>query len=78
MQQVPISLQLLAVNLGPGFDKSLLGSWQAAADPLNWIYSEHGRCILIIGMKVWPMVRSARLDKHANNDSEEPRDLRHE
>ena len=77
MQQVPISLKLLAMNLGPCLDKSLLGPWQASANALNRIYGEHGRCILIIGMKVWPMVRSARLDKHANNDSEEPRDLRH-
>jgi len=50
LQQVPISLKLLAVNLGPCLDKSLLGSWQAPADTLNRIEGEHGGCILIIGV----------------------------
>ena len=66
------------MDFGPGLDESLLGAWQIAANALDRIEREHALGILIRRMKVRPVVRGADFHEHANDDSEEPRELRHQ
>ena len=77
MQQVPISLEFLAMNFCPGLDQSLLCPGEAPADALDRIYREHACRLLIVGMKMGTVMRHSRFDEHSNHDSEEARDFRH-
>jgi hypothetical protein len=61
----------------PSFNKSLLGSRQAATDALDRIKGEYRFRILISGMKVGPMMRCINLHKHPYDDSEKARQLWH-
>jgi hypothetical protein len=45
LQELPIVMQLLTVNLGPGLHEPLLRSGQAAAETLDRIDREHGRLV---------------------------------
>ena len=66
------------MNLRPGFDQALLGLRHAAAEALDRVDCKDRSLILIIRVKMRPVVRLAYLDEHANDDSEEPRELRHQ
>jgi len=77
LQESPIVLQFLAVNLRPGFDEPLLWPGQAAAKTLERVQRERRGFSLVVRVKVWPLVRSTGFDEHPNHDSKEPRQLRH-
>ncbi len=77
MEPTPIFKELLLMQLRPGFDESLLTAWQSPCDQFNGIHSVNGHFILIIGVKMRPMVLCSRFGKHANDDSEKPRNFRH-
>jgi hypothetical protein len=66
------------MNLRPGFDQTLLGLRQAATEALDRIDCKDRGLILIVRVKMRPVVWLAHLDEHANDDSEEPRELRHQ
>jgi hypothetical protein len=63
------------MNLGPRLNQPLLRSGKTAPDTLDRLDGEHGRSALIIRMEVEPVMRSAGLDEHANDDSKESREL---
>src|SRR5207249_7190934 len=65
------------VELRPGFDESPLPSRQLAGDQLDRVNAEDGHVVLIVRVEVSAMVRATDLDEHANDDAEEPRELRH-
>ena len=65
------------MQLRPGFDESVLTTRQSPCDQFNSIHSVNGHFILIIGVEMRPMVLCSRFGKHANNDSEKPRNFRH-
>src|SRR6187401_1988930 len=77
LQQVPVLLQLLAVNLGPGFDKPLLRLRQFAAQVLDCVDRKHCRVFLVIRVEVRSMMLPTNFSKHPNDYSKEARDLRH-
>jgi hypothetical protein len=68
---------LKLVDTARSLDKSLLGSWERAADALDGIQCEYRLGILVRSMEVWPMVRRADFHEHPDDDSEEPRQLWH-
>lgn len=78
MQEVPVSLELFTMNLSPRLDESLLRSRETASDALDRVNCKHGPRFLIVSMKMWTVVRRSRLNEHSNDNSKEPRDLRHE
>jgi hypothetical protein len=73
----PIPPELLLVNLCPRFNKTALPGRELAAYELDWIDGEDADAVLVVRMKVWTMMRSSRLCKHPDDDSEESCDLRH-
>jgi hypothetical protein len=77
LQEFPISQEFRMMDLGPGLDKALLCPRQSTANTFDWVQSERGQCVLVQRMVVRPMVRGADLHEHSNDDSEEPRQLRH-
>jgi len=77
MQELPVPQQLLTVDFCPGLNESLLGSRKSAADALDGIKSEYGRYVLIRGVEMRPMVRSADFHEHSNHNSKESGNLRH-
>lgn len=77
LQEIPIALKFFAMNLRPGLDEPLLGSSQAATEALDRIDGEDCSLILIVRMKMRPTVGAAYLDKHSDDDSKKPRQLRH-
>lgn len=65
------------MDFGPGLDEALLCARQIPANALDRIERERALGSLILRMKVRPVVRGADSHEHANDDSEESRDLRH-
>ena len=61
----------------PCFDQPALPSGQAASKQLHGIYRENSNFVLIVGVKVWRVVRPTDFHEHANDDAEEPTDLWH-
>ena len=77
LQELPIVVQFVPVNLCPRFDQPLLGLRQAAAQTFDCVDSECRGLILLVRVEVSATVRAADLDEHPNDDSEEPGNLRH-
>ncbi len=65
------------MDLGPGFNEALLSPGEGATDTLDGIEREYRLGILIHSMEVWPMVWCIDFHEHSDDDSEEPRQLRH-
>jgi hypothetical protein len=59
LQEFPIVQQFLAMDFSPRFNEPLLGSRESAADTLDGIKSEDCLHVLIRGMEMRPVVRSA-------------------
>jgi hypothetical protein len=66
LQELPVLLELRAVDLGPSLDEPLLRLWQA----LDGVDGENGRVFLVIRVKVRSMMLPAGFNEHANYDSE--------
>jgi hypothetical protein len=66
------------MQLGPCFNKPLLPSGKRACYQLHRVNTINRYIILIIGMKMWSMMRRVYLPIHANNDTEETTEFRHE
>jgi hypothetical protein len=77
LQELPIVLQLRAVDLGPGLDEALLRFWQASGEVVNRVDGKHRRVLLVERMEMWAAVLRASLDEHPDNDPEEPREFWH-
>jgi len=65
------------VNLGPRLDEPALPPRKLTTDELDRVDRNDADVILVVRMEVWSVVRSRRLGKYSNDDSEEPRDLGH-
>src|SRR5439155_1138337 len=77
LQAVPVSHELLPVELRPRFDEPLLAPRQRTGDHVDRVDAEDGHVVLMVRMEVRAMMRAANLDEHADDDAEEPRQLRH-
>jgi hypothetical protein len=77
LQEIPIALQFVAVNLRPRLHEPLLGLWQATAQTFDRIQRENRCLVLVVRVKVWAMMGPAGFNEHPNDDSEEPRQLGH-
>jgi hypothetical protein len=73
LQEIPISLQFLSMDLCPGFHESPLRSGKAAAEALNRVEGKGRGVILVIRVKMRAMMGLALLSEHPNDDPEEPR-----
>ncbi len=60
LQEVPIALQFVAVNLCPCFDEPLLRLWQAAAQALDRIDGVDDGVILVVRVEMRAMVWATR------------------
>jgi len=77
LQESPIALQFIAVNLCPSLDEPLLRLGQTTTQTLYGVQREHRSVVLIVGMEMRAMVWTTDLDKHPNDDAEESRQFRH-
>ena len=77
MQESPVVQEFVTLDLCPRFDEALLRPWQSTADMLNRVEGEHRLEFLVRRVEVRPVVWCADFWKHADDDSKEPRDLRH-
>lgn len=69
LQELPILLQLRAMNLRPCRDEPLLRCGQSAAQTLNCVDRIHRGLILVIRVEVRTMMRLTCLDEHPNDDA---------
>jgi hypothetical protein len=77
LQEFPVQQQFRMMDFGSGLDKALLSPRKLAADAFDRIQRERGKRVLIQRVKMRPVVGSADFHEHPNDDSEEPRQLRH-
>ena len=66
------------MQFSPSFNESLLPPWESARYQFDLINGINRHVILIVGMKMRPMMRCVCLPVHANNDTEESTEFRHE
>jgi hypothetical protein len=72
LQEIPIALQFLSVNLGPGLHEPPLRRGKTAAEAFNRVQGKDRRIVLVIRVKMRAMVGLALLSEHPNDDPEEP------
>jgi hypothetical protein len=77
LQEIPISLQFLSVDLRPGFYEPTLRRGKAAAQALNGVQGKDGGVVLVIRVKMPATMGLALLSEHPNDDPEEPRQIGH-
>ena len=65
------------MDLGPRLDHAPLTSGEIPCHPIDRIDREDRDVPLMVGMEVRSMTRTADLGEHADDDSEESRQLRH-
>ena len=70
LQQLPVLLQLRAVDLSPRLYESLLRLWQTTAQALDTVHGEHRRMFLVVRMEVRLVVLPTGFDEHPNDDPE--------
>src|SRR5262245_31036365 len=77
LQELPILLQLRAVDLRPSLDETALWLGQAAAQAFDRVDREDSRILLVKSVKVSVVMLHARFNEHTDDDSEEPRQFWH-
>src|SRR5439155_21046181 len=77
LQEIPIVLQFLSVNLSPSLHEPLLCLGHFAAEAFDRVHGKDRRVVLVIRVKMRGMMGLALLSEHPNDDPEEPRQLRH-
>jgi hypothetical protein len=77
LQVGPGCAEFVDVQLRPSLNEALLGLGQGSGDALNRVDRERRFRILVDRVEMWPMVRRARLRKHANDDAEKATELGH-
>ena len=65
------------MDLGPRFDHAPLTPGEIPCDHVDRLDPEDGGVPLMVGMEMSSMMRPADLGEHADDDSEEARQLRH-
>ena len=73
LQEIPIALQFLSVNLGPGLYEPPLRRGETAAETFNRVQGKDRGIVLVIRVKMRAMMGLALLSEHPNDDPEEPR-----
>ena len=66
------------MNLRPCLDEAPLGRRHASAQTLQGVDREDGGVVLVVRMKMWAVMGATDLDEHPNDDSEKPRQFRHD
>jgi hypothetical protein len=72
LQELPIVLQFVSVNLRPGLNQPLLRLWQAASQAVDRVHGKDRGLILVVRVEMGAMMWDARLNKHPDDDSEKP------
>ena len=65
------------MQLCPGQNEALLTPWKGTSQTLDLADILDSNMVLIVRVKVRHMMLSSGLDEHANDNSEEPRNLWH-
>ena len=65
------------MKFGPGFYETPLSCWQGACNEIDRVDTEYSDCLLIVGVKMRNVMRSACFSEHTNNDPKEPAEFRH-
>ena len=66
------------MKFGPSLNEPTLRPGKASTDTIDGIDSVDRRRLLVVRVKVRPMMRSGRFREHADYDSKEARNLRHQ
>jgi hypothetical protein len=77
LQQVPVVLQFLAMDLDPRLNETTLRDRDLATKQLGGLDGEHCGVFLVVGVEMGPVMLAASFGKHSNDDSEEPGEFRH-
>lgn len=77
LQQVPVLLQFLTVDLDPRLNETALRDGDLATKHLGGIDGEHRGVFLVVSVEMGPVMLAARFGEHPNDDSEEPGEFRH-
>jgi len=73
LQEIPIVLEFLAVNLTPGFHQTLLSPRKAAPEAFECIERKHSSFVMVVSVNVRSVMLCARFDKHPDHDPKETR-----
>ncbi len=65
------------MKLRPREDQAFLATREVACSSLNWIQYVDADMVLIVGVEVGQVMGPTGLNKHPDDDSEKPRNLRH-
>jgi hypothetical protein len=77
LQQAPVLLQFLAMDLDPRLNETTLRDGDLTTKHLGGIDREHRGVFLVVGVKMGPVMLAARFGEHPNDDPEEPGKFRH-
>jgi hypothetical protein len=73
LQEIPIVLQFVPMDLRPSLNQPQLRLWQAAAETFDRVHGKYRGLILVVRVEMRAMMRTASLNEHSNDDSEKPR-----
>jgi len=76
LQSLPVLEQFRPVDLRPCGDEARLPGRKVPADDFNVVNRKYSNIALVIGVEMGPMVWSASLHEHPDNDPKEAADLR--
>ncbi len=65
------------MELSPSFHQTQLSSWKISRDQINGVKAKYGGIVLIIGMEMRCMVRSAGFHIHSYDDPKKSAKFRH-
>jgi hypothetical protein len=55
----------------PGFDESMLASWEGTTDQLNGVHAINAHSLLVVRVKMRPVMWRTGFSIHANNNPKE-------
>src|SRR5262249_52395958 len=67
LQPLPIRSEFILVQFRPGFDKSVLTSWEGTTDQLNSVNAINTHSLLVVGVKMRPVMWCTGFSIHTNN-----------
>jgi len=71
LQTEPIREQFLLMEFRPRLDQPPLSSRKASSDELHRFQANHGHLVLVVRVAVGQVTRTAGLDVHPDDDTEE-------
>jgi hypothetical protein len=68
LQPLPIRQEFILVQFRPGFDESMLTSWEGTTDQLNGVNAINAHSLLVVCVKMRPVMWRTGFGIHANNN----------